>query len=227
MIKIYCCSSIEEIITNSFLTCSWHRFLFTVSRSAPANSAIMSARSHWAATWSPAVGNHLHRIRSEFSSGAHRPMVDRFGNIESGRGVDAKMARWRMCVFLCMHGGKRMLVWVWSVEVYVERENINMLEDCFFWVFFCFFFFLSSRLSLLSHLHYTPISLGWIKSAIKTSIHVSVKDMRHNKAHTQWGVSYPELDFITSIFVLPVFLLCTYLDVHVCVLMHASMCLCM
>lgn len=48
-----------------------------------------------------------------------------------------------------------------------------MLENFFF------FFFLSLLLSLLSHLHYTPIGLGWIKSAIKTSIHVSVKDMRH------------------------------------------------
>ncbi len=46
-------------------------------------------------------------------------------------------------------------------------------------------FFFSPLLSLLSHLHYTPISLGWIKSAIKTSVHVSVKDMRHiNSTHT-------------------------------------------
>lgn len=51
-----------------------------------------------------------------------------------------------------------------------------MLADCFF----------SPLLSLLSHLHYTPISLGWIKSAIKTSVHVSVKDMRHiNSTHTR------------------------------------------
>lgn len=100
-----------------------------------------------------------------------------------------KMSCWHTCVFLCRHCEKCMLVCVFLcvcvcclvcvrsiVQVYVERENINMLEDCFF---------SSLLLSLLSHLHYTPISPGWIKSAIKTFIHVSVKDMRHiNSTHT-------------------------------------------
>lgn len=67
----------------------------------------------------------------------------------------------------------------------MERENINMLEDCFF------FFFSRCCYLFVFHLHYTPISLGWIKPAIKTSIHVCVKDTRHiSSTHTMSNIPY-------------------------------------
>lgn len=92
----------------------------------------------------------------------------------------------------------------------MERENINMLEDCFFFFsHWCYLF--------VFHLHYTPISLGWIKPAIKTSIHVCVKDTRHiSNTHTMSNIPYRG-GFLSHPYLPCLLLLCTYLHVHACV----------
>lgn len=62
-----------------------------------------------------------------------------------------------------------------GVGVFGEEK----ISICYRIVFFSPFFSLTNGISLLSLLPNTPTSLGWIKSEIKTSILVSMWELRH------------------------------------------------
>lgn len=143
----------------------------------------------------------------------------------SGRGVDAQMAlrmHFGTCIVGCLYvcvclwvrlcGSAVLSVWDFLCRC-LRRVKISI----------CYrIFFPSPLLSLLSLLHYTPISLGWIKWAIKTFIHVSVKNIRHINGMTQWAVSYPQADFTAFIFVSFSFIVvyifrCAFLCFHTCI----------
>lgn len=101
------------------------------------------------------------------------------------------------------------------VGVYVEAEGkYQYFKGLFF----------SRLLSLLFYPHYTPISLEWIKPAIKSSIHVSVKDTRHINTNTQWTLFYPNADFTASVFVPSPLFVCMSLDLRICVFFKSVDC---
>lgn len=90
------------------------------------------------------------------------------------------------------------------------RENINTLQVLFF---------LTAVIFALPPLH--PHQL-WIKSAIKTFIHVSVKDMRHiNGTHTMSSLLPAGRFHSMHIFALAALLLRTSLSVRLCIIIHA------
>lgn len=114
----------------------------------------------------------------------------------------------RLCLCVCLQSCLCEISCV-GVE-HVGRENINTLQVLFF---------LTAVIFALPPLH--PHQL-WIKSAIKTFIHVSVKDMRHiNGTHTMSSLLPAGRFHSMHIFALAALLLGTSLSVRLCIIIHA------
>lgn len=118
-------------------------------------------------------------------------MGDQFNNTESIwihkwlANTCVFLCKWKMCVCpcrcVCAHTCLFVRLLSWPCQIYY----VGVCGEAKHQYVTLFLIYFPSMLSLLLHLHYTSTSLRWIKEAIKTCIHVSVKDMRHiNSTHT-------------------------------------------